>query len=81
MNGAQGTSKAWLMRRSEFPYVVEIAAHVRGQQVMCDFHARRGIRAQPVHGKHKDGRRYTRWRFASLTLLDRWWRDDRARLG
>ena len=55
------------MRRSDFPYIVEVAAHVRGQQAMYDFHARQGIRAQPAQGKHKDGRRYIRWRFASLT--------------
>ena len=55
------------MRRTEFPYVVEIAGHARGQQAMHDFHARHGIRAQPGYGKHKDGRRYIRWRFASLT--------------
>jgi hypothetical protein len=36
------------MRRSDFPYVVEVAAHVRGQQAMYDFHARQGIRAWPV---------------------------------
>ena len=67
MNSAQGTSKAWLMRRSQFPYAVDIAAPARGQQVMYDFHARHGIRAQPGQGKYKDGRRYLRWRFASLT--------------
>ena len=67
MNGAQGTSKAWLMRRSQFPYAVDIAAPARGQQVMYDFHARHGIRAQPGQGQYKDGRRYLRWRFASLT--------------
>jgi hypothetical protein len=55
------------MRRSDFPYIVEIAAHVRGQQAMHDFHARQGIRAQLRQGKHKDGRRYLRWRFASST--------------
>ena len=54
------------MRKSDFPYAVEIAAHVRGQQAMYDFHARQGIRAQPRQGK-QGGRRYMRWRFASLT--------------
>jgi hypothetical protein len=54
------------MRRSEFRYVVEVAAHVQGQQAMYDFHARQGIRAQPRPGK-QDGHRYMRWRFASLT--------------
>jgi len=53
MNGAQGTSKGLVMRRS--------------QQVMYDFHARHGIRAQPGQGKYKDGRRHLRWRFATLT--------------
>ena len=42
MNSAQGTSEAWLMRRSQFPYAVDIAASARGQQVMRDFHARHG---------------------------------------
>jgi hypothetical protein len=34
---------------------------------MYDFHARHGIRAQPGQGKYKDGRRYLRGRFATLT--------------
>jgi hypothetical protein len=55
------------MRKSDFPYVVEIPAYVRGKPSMHDFHARQGIRAWPAQGKHKDGRRYIRWRFASLT--------------
>jgi hypothetical protein len=59
------------MRRSDFPYVVQIAAHVRGQQAMYDFHARQGIRPWPGQGKHKDGRRYIRWRFASLTAAEK----------
>ena len=75
------------MRRSQFPYAVDIAAPARGQQVMYDFHARHGIRAQPGQGKYKDGRRYLRWRFASLTMLrsllanlvGRCLRDDRVR--
>jgi hypothetical protein len=58
------------MRRSDFPYVVEIAAPVRGQQAIYDFHARHNMRVQPSH-KHKDGRRYTRWRFASLTAAEK----------
>ena len=48
------------MRRSQFPYVVDIAAPARGQHLMYDFHARQGIRAQPGQGKYKDGRRYLR---------------------
>jgi hypothetical protein len=59
------------MRRSDFPYVVEVAAHVRGQQAMYDFHARQGIRAWPGQGNHKDGHRYIRWRFASLTAAEK----------
>ena len=55
------------MRRSEFPYAVEIAGHSRGQHAMRDFHARHGMRVHLKHVKHKDGRRYIRWRFASLT--------------
>jgi hypothetical protein len=55
------------MRRSNFPYVVENAAPVRRGQAMYDFHARHGIRAHSGYGKHKDGRSYIRWRFASLT--------------
>ena len=54
------------MRRSEFPYAVEIAGHTRGQHAMRDFHARHGMRVHLKHAKHKDGRRYIRWRFASL---------------
>ena len=54
------------MRRSEFPYAVEIAGHSRGQHAMRDFHARHGMRVHLKHVKHKDGRRYIRWRFASL---------------
>jgi hypothetical protein len=34
---------------------------------MYDFHARHGIRVRLGQGKYKDGRRYIRWRFASLT--------------
>jgi hypothetical protein len=58
------------MRRSNFPYVVEIAASGRGagKLAMYDFHARLGIAAHRVHEKYeKNGRRYVRWRFASLT--------------
>jgi hypothetical protein len=33
---------------------------------MRDFHARHGMRVHLKHVKHKDGRRYIRWRFASL---------------
>jgi hypothetical protein len=58
------------MRYSDFPYAVEIAVPVRGQQAMYDFHARQGIRAQPGYGKHNDGRSYIRWRFASLTTAE-----------
>jgi hypothetical protein len=37
---------------------------------MYDFYARQGIGAQPRQGK-QDGRRYTRWRFASLTTAEK----------
>ena len=56
------------MRRSNFPYVVEIAVSGRGKLAMHDFHARLGIVEHRVHEKYeKNGRRYVRWRFASLT--------------
>ena len=42
------------MRRSEFPYAVEIAGHSRGQHAMRDFHARHGMRVHLKHVKHKD---------------------------
>ena len=55
------------MRRSHFPYVVEIAVS-EGSAVklaVYNFHARLGIIAHRVHEKYeKNGRR---WRFASLT--------------
>jgi hypothetical protein len=58
------------MRRSNFPYVVEIAVS-EGSAVklaVYNFHARLGIIAHRVHEKYeKNGRRYVRWRFASLT--------------
>jgi hypothetical protein len=42
-----GDTKAWLMRRSKFPYVVEIAGPVRGVRKVAiyAFHARLGIGA------------------------------------
>ena len=58
------------MRRSNFPYVVEIAVSegYAGKLAMNNFHARLGIVARRVHEKYeKNGRRYVRWRFASLT--------------
>jgi hypothetical protein len=58
------------MRRSNFPYVVEIAEPVRGlrKRAMYDFHARLGIVAHPVYKiDDKNGRQSVRWRFASLT--------------
>jgi hypothetical protein len=59
--------------RSDFPYVVEIAGPVRGVRkvAMHDCHARQGIRAWLAQGKHKDGRRYVRWRFASLPAAEK----------
>ena len=56
------------MRRSKFPYVVEIAGPVRGVRkvAMYDFHARLGIEAHRVHD-HCTRQRDSRWRFASLT--------------
>ena len=58
------------MRRSNFPYVVEIAVS-EGSAVklaVYNFHARLGIIAHRVHEKYeRNGRRYVRWRFASLT--------------
>ena len=62
------------MRRSEFPYAVEIAGHTRGQHAMRDFHARHGMRVHLKHVKHKDGRRYIRWHFASLTDAEKFTR-------
>jgi hypothetical protein len=56
------------MRRSNFPYVVEIPMSGRGTLAMRDFHARLGITEHRVHERYmKNGGRYTRWRFASLT--------------
>ena len=58
------------MRRSHFPYVVEIAVSEggAGKLAMYNFHASLGIVAHRVHEKYeKNGRRYVRWRFASLT--------------
>ena len=57
------------MGRSNFPYVVEIPMSGRGTLAMRDFHARLGIVEHRVHERYmmKDGRRYVRWRFASLT--------------
>ena len=54
------------MRWSKFPYVVEIAGHVRGVRkvAMYDFHVRLGIEAHPV--QEHSGRPQA-WRFASLT--------------
>jgi hypothetical protein len=58
------------MRWSGLPYVVEIAVPRRGLQgtvAMYDFHARKDIQAHRGRAKYKDGRRYVRWHFASLT--------------
>jgi hypothetical protein len=57
------------MRRSKFPYVVEIPMSGRGTLAMRDFHARLGIVEHRVHERYimKNGQRYVRWRFASLT--------------
>ncbi len=68
---AEGTlyvSHAIAMRRSKFPYVVEIAEPVPGlrKQAMYDFHVRLGIEAHPVQ-EHSSRQRNSRWRFASLT--------------
>jgi hypothetical protein len=45
------------MRRSKFPYVVEIAGSVRGARkvAMYDFHVRLGVAAHPVnvHSGHR----------------------------
>jgi hypothetical protein len=58
------------MRRSNFPFVVEIPLSEGGaaKQAVDNFHASLGIVAHRVHEKYeKNGRRYVRWRFASLT--------------
>src|SRR5262245_12828664 len=58
------------MRRSNFPYVVEITVSEggAGKLAVYNFHARLGIVAHRVHEKYvKIGRRYVRWRFGSLT--------------
>jgi hypothetical protein len=56
------------IRRSKFPYVVEISGPVRGVRkvAMYNFHARLGIEAHPMQG-HSSRQRNSRWRFASLT--------------
>jgi hypothetical protein len=55
------------MRRSNFPYVVEIAGPVRGVRkvAMYDFHVRLGVEAHPM--QYSGRRPQIRWRFASLT--------------
>jgi hypothetical protein len=66
------------MRRSDFPYVVEIAVPVRGVRkvAMHDFHARLGIVAHPVYKIYeKNGRRCVLWRFASLTDAEKFARE------
>ena len=57
-----------MIRRSKFPYVVEIPVPLRGVRkvAMYDFHVRLGIEAHPVHD-HPTRQRDSRWRFASLT--------------
>jgi hypothetical protein len=60
------------MRRSNFPYVVEIPVSGRGTLAMRDFHAHLGIAEHRVHERYmKNGRRYVRWRFASLTAAEK----------
>jgi hypothetical protein len=56
------------MRRSKFPYVVEIAGSVRGARkvAMYDFHVRLGIEAHSLQ-EHGTRQRDSRWRFTSLT--------------
>jgi hypothetical protein len=60
------------MRRSNFPFVVEIAGPVRGVRkvAMYDFHVRLGIVPHPVQ-PHSSHRRHGRWRFASLTHAEK----------
>jgi hypothetical protein len=55
------------MRRSNFPYVVEIAGPVHGVRkvAMYDFHVRLGVEAHPM--QYSGRRPHIRWRFASLT--------------
>jgi hypothetical protein len=61
---------------------VEIAAHVRGQQAMYDFHARHGIgranikMAAVIYAGALPVRPMLRSLLANL--VDRWWRDDSA---
>ena len=70
------------MRRSNFPYVVEIAVSGRGTLAMHDFHARLGIAEHRVHEKYqKNGTRYVRWRFASLTDAEKFARQFGGSLG
>ena len=70
------------MRRSNFPYVVEIAVSGRGTLAMRDFHARLGIAEHRVHEKYqKKGTRYGRWRFASLTDAEKFARQFGGSLG
>jgi hypothetical protein len=63
------------MRWSDFPYAVEIAVTKRGlggkRDAMHDFHARLGITPHRGRWKNEDGRRYMRWRFASLTTAQK----------
>jgi hypothetical protein len=56
------------MRRSKFPYVVEIAGAVRRMRkvAMHNFHVRPGHRGASDKHSKKHGRS-NRWRFASLT--------------
>jgi hypothetical protein len=66
--GGRGVRLWDVMRRSKFPFAVEIAQPVRGlrKRAMYDFHARSGIVAHPVYKIYeKNGRRSVRWRFAS----------------
>ena len=60
-----------MIRRSKFPYVVEIAGSVRSRKVaMHYFHVRLGIEAHPMKEISKYGP-YNRWCFASLADAER----------
>jgi hypothetical protein len=64
-------SRLIAMRRSNFPYVVEIAGRVRGVRkvAMYDFHVRVGVEAHPM--QYSGRRPHIRWRFASLTEAEK----------
>jgi hypothetical protein len=66
------------VRWSEFPYVVNIAVpegSLRGMVAMYDFHTRLGIMPHRGRFKNEDGRRYFRWRFASLATAEKFARE------